>query len=188
MRKIKRLTVGQLNEMETLSMRELSRIVGGSGCVWNCLAHVWDCYDGDNNTTSEEFDEYKEHFKKEWNKYQCGNVLPNGDPAASQSGDLYNFICNFFQTTTGSTWGSSNWSDMISSSGAQNRENGYSYSGMALVMIGDNKNQHALVISGNKQYDKAKGSFYYECYDPDDKMDRVYVDQIRYGTGLGKKY
>lgn len=188
MKTIKRLTVGQLSEMELLSLREQSRIVGGSGCVWKCLAHVWDCYDGNDQTSNKEYNGYVNDFRDKWNQFQEGNVLPNGDPAASQSEDLYNFVSAFFNTTTGSGWGTSEWGNMITSSGAINRENGCSNSGMALVMIGDEKNQHALVINGNQQYDPTTGKSYYNCYDPDEKMTRVYTDDIRYGTGLGKKY
>lgn len=184
MKKLKRLTVGQLDEMEKLSINAQRHIVGGSGCVWNCLAYVWDAYDG-TPTSKKEYEEYMKVFKDKWREYQGSHVLPNGDPAASQSGDLFDFISCFFNTTTGSGWGTSNWGSMISSSGAINHESGYSYSGMAFVVIGDDTNQHALVINGDKKLDNITQKYYYECYDPDHEIETIYADKIRYGTGLG---
>lgn len=185
MKKIKRLTVAQLNDLDLLSLDEQRHIVGGSGCVWNCLAWIMDQYDG-KFTSKNEYREYFNSFQSGWRTYNNGNVRSDGDPAASQSDQLYGYINQFFDTTTGSGWGVSGWGSMISSSGATNHANGYDYSGLALVVIGSGTTQHALVIYGGAQVDE-NGNIYYDCYDPDGVMTKVYGKEIKYGTGVSKK-
>jgi hypothetical protein len=185
MKKIKRLTVGQLNNMDLLSLNEQRHIVGGSGCVWECLAWIMDQYDG-KLTSNKERQEYYDSFQSGWASYNNGNVRSDGDPAANQDAQLYDYINQFFDTTTGSGWGTSGWGSMISSSGATNHANGYDNSGMALVVIGSGSDKHALVIYGGAQMDD-RGNTYYECYDPDGQMSKVYSKDIQYGTGVSKK-
>lgn len=184
MKKIKRLTVGQLNDMDLLSLNEKRHIVGGSGCVWDCLAWIMDQYDG-KCTSNKEYQEYYDSFQKGWVSYNNGNVRSDGDPAANQTDQLYGYINQFFDTT-GSGWEASGWGSMISSSGATNQSNGCDYSGMALAIIGSGSTQHALVIYGGAQMDE-QGNIYYECHDPDEVMTKVYSKDIQYGTGVSKK-
>lgn len=184
MKKIKRLSVGQLNNMNLLSLDEQRQIVGGSGCVWDCLAWIMDQYDG-KYTSDKERQGYYDSFANGWGSYNNGNVRPDGDPAANQADQLYNYINQFFDTTTGSGWGTSGWGSMISSSGATNKANGFDHSGMALVVIGSGLSQHALVIYGGIEYDQ--NGAYYSCYDPDNVMTKVYTKDIQYGTGVSKK-
>lgn len=185
MKKIKRLTVGQLNNMNHLSLNEQRHIVGGSGCVWDCLAWIMDQYDG-KYTSNKEYQGYYDSLQKGWVSYVNGNVRSDGDPAANQANQLYGYINQIFDTTTGSRWGTSGWNSMISSSGATNQANGYDHSGMALVVIGSGLTKHALVIYGGAQIDD-QGNIYYECYDPDGIMTKVYSKDILYGTGVSKK-
>lgn len=185
----KRLTLGDLNGMEALTKKEQSCIVGGSGCVWDSMAYAWDYYDDGYMSTDDEREKFSDLFQSGWRYQQNGNVLESGDPAVSQSGDLFEYISQFFYTTTEGGWGTSGWDDMISASRNTNQANGYSYSGMAMVVIGDELNQHAVIISGGQKNDGGNTKPYYECYDPATKTkDKVYVDQIRYGTGLSKKH
>lgn len=185
MKKIKRLTVGQLNNMDLLSVNEQRHIVGGSGCVWDCLAWIMDQYDG-KYTTQKEYQKYYDTFKEGWVSYNNGNVRSDGDPAANQADQLYGYINQFFDTTTGSGWGTSGWYSMISSSGATNQANGYDYSGLAFVVTGSGSTKHAVVIYGGAQFDES-GNTYYECYDPSNSMERIYSKDIQYGTGISKK-
>lgn len=185
MKKIKRLTVGQLTNMELLSLNEQRHIMGGSGCVWDCLAWIMDQYDG-KFTSQKEYREYYDSFQRGWESYNNGHVCSGGDPAATQADQLYGYINQFFDTTTGSGWGVSGWGAMISSSSATNHANGYNYSGMALVVVGSGLTKHALVIYGGAQIDN-QGNFYYDCHDPDEVMTRVYCKDILYGTGVSKK-
>ena len=189
MKKLKRIAVGQLSDLERISKEELRTIVGGSMCVWDCLAYIKDCYDGDPFTSNKKVYGYADNFKSSWRSYMTDHghkVRDDGDPAANQSEDLYDFISQEFHTTTGDSWGMSDWRNMIGCSGAHNKANGCTWSGMALVIIGDETNQHALVISGSAHEDQY-GRQYYDCYDPDQRMSRVYVSDIRYGTGIGIK-
>ena len=185
MKKIKRLTVGQLNNMEHLSLNEQRHIVGGSGCVWDCLAWIMDQYDG-KYTSNKEYKAYYDSFQSGWGSYNDGNIRSDGDPAANQADQLYNYIKQYFDTTTGSGWGTSGWGSIISSSGSMNQDNGFDHSGMALVVIGSGSTQHALVIYGGAQID-SQGNTYYECHDPDEIMTEVYSKDIMYGTGVSKK-
>lgn len=190
MKKLKRLAVGQLNEFERINFREQMNYVGGSGCVWKCLGYVMTYYDDlkKNENSSEWVNIYATQFKNAWKRFQDdigGSILSSEDPAATQSDDLYHFLSIAFNTTTGATWGSSDWSGMLGASGAQNQLQGYNGSDYAIVMIGDALYQHALVIYGEAIQEG--GLYYYKCYDPDGVKKRVYTNEILYGTGLSIK-
>ena len=173
MKTLKRLAVEQLNDLERLSMKELSNFVGGSGCIWDALGYAYTFCDGaiGNEGDPKNNSVFSSQFLNAWKRFG-GSVHENGDPYASQAGLLFDFIAQNFGTT-GSSWGSSNWQGMINGSSC----------GMALVMIGDSMNQHAHIISGDVRYD-GNGRAYY--WDPNEE-EKVYVDQILYGTGLSEK-
>lgn len=180
MKTLERLAVGQLNGLERLSMEELSNFVGGSGCFWNCLGYVYtfcDKYD-DNDGNKDSAMAAGAAYRDIWGS-RGGYLNEDGDPSPKQKDKLFKFInCTGVFTTTGSSW---------QTSGFDNITNG-SDLGMALVMIGDDENQHAHIIQGRVQYEQTSNNnsrgFY---YDKSQNNTKVYVDEIKYGTGLKKK-
>lgn len=181
MKTLKRLAVGQLNDLERLSMRELSNFVGGSGCLWDALGYAYTFCDDLEGEFANEGDpkataNYANGFKKLWER-RGGLLNENGDPSPEQKDLLFDVISEEFGTT-GSTWGSSGWYNMINGSSC----------GMALVMVGDDMNQHACIISGTPHSESLPGGgerlYYMAENNPNEK---IYVDTIQYGTGLSKK-
>ncbi len=173
MKTLGRLAVGQLNDLERLSMKELNNFVGGSGCFWDCLGYVYTYLDDDpdNDGNAEAAKTAGQAYRDIWGSLG-GPVNENGDPYAQNKDQLFNFIQGGFNTT-GSSWETSGWDNMIEGSSC----------GMALVMTGSGTNQQAHVISGSVRYD-SNGRAYYS--DPN-QGGRVYTDEIMYGTGLSGK-
>lgn len=180
MKTLGRLAVGQLNDLERLSMKELNNFVGGSGCFWDCLGYVYtfcDEYD-DNDGNKDSAMAVGAAYRNIWGS-RGGYLNEDGDPSPKQKDQLFKFInCTGVFTTTGSSWQTSGWDNMIKGSNL----------GMALVMIGDENNQHAHIISGSVHYEHLPNNNSRAYYvDESQNKTRVYVDEIRYGTGLNKK-
>ncbi len=178
MKTLGRLTVGQLNDLERLSMKELNNFVGGSACFWNSMGYVFTFTDDDpdNDGDADAAKAAGDAYRDLWGSLG-GPVNENGDPSPQHKDELFKFLHGAFNTT-GSSWETSGWDNMIKGSNL----------GMALVMIGDENNQHAHIISGSVHYEhlpNCNSRAYY--VDESQNKTRVYVDEIRYGTGLNKK-
>lgn len=204
MKKLNRLIVGQSTK-ETYILRST---IGGSdsGCVFKCLAHLMNYYDGNNENNSAPTAttyEYNcaEQYKNEWRDYMTemgGQIGSDGDPDISQKSQLMNFIKDRFDTTS-DDWVSasglknSTLNSMIDDSKNANIEHGCGSDcgGRALVLIdGGSDKYHSLIIEGKSKTDE-DGMTYWDTYDPSDNNNlnyrRVYKKDILYGVGISKK-
>lgn len=178
MKRLERLAAGQLNDLERLSMEELCNFVGGSGCVWDALGYAYSFCDGiyGNEGKQRYVDRCANDFAALWGSIG-GPVNANGDPDPHHKEQLFKFVSAAFKTS-GSCWETSGWNSMINGSDC----------GMALVFTGDDKNQHASIISGERQEESDPrnpgGKKYYYL---DQNGNKVYEEDIKYGTGLSEK-